>query len=176
MKKLSLKDPQTKILLITLGVILATYTLGQEFIIKPYKNKITKLRAQLEHIKLEDEVAKICNEVNRCEKCLPPQKDASWLLSEITGVAKEAKIDIESVEPLPLKQFPPYSYVPFKIKTTCTFSKLVRFIDLLESSPYILSIESLKLESQGKYIPELPKEEMDKEVLASIEMVIGTIY
>lgn len=175
-KQISLKDPQTKILIITIAVIIISYICNQKLIQKPHRNKIARLKANLEHVKIEDEIARIYNEVNKCEKCLPPQKEPSWLLTQITEIAKNSKLDIESIEPLPPKQIPPYSYVPFKIKTTCTFKELVNFIEQVESSPYILSIESLKLESIGRYSPEVQREEIDKEIPASVNIVIGTIY
>lgn len=175
-KQISLKDPQIKILIITIAVVITSYICNQKLIQKPHREKTAKLKANLEHIRIEDEIARIYDEVNKCEKCLPPQKEPSWLLTQITEMAKNSKLDIESIEPLPPKQIPPYSYIPFKIRTTCTFKELVNFIELVESSPYILSIESLKLESIGRYSPEVPKEELDKEIPANINIVIGTIY
>lgn len=175
-KQLTLKDPQIKLLLITLGITVAAFILSQKFIIKPHRDKVSKLRAGLTHIKLEDEIANIYKEVNIYEKALPSQKDPSWLLTQITAMTEQSKLRIESIEPLTAKQIPPYSYVPFKVRTACTFSKLINFIELVESSPYILKIESIRIQSQGTYKTELPKEELNKETHASVEMVIGTLY
>lgn len=175
-KQISLKDPQTRILLITIGIIFATYIFSQKFILRPHREKLNKLNGQLEHINLENEIARISEEVNSCEKYLPAQKDPSWLLTRITELAAQSKVNIESIEPLPLRQIPPYSYVSFRIKTTSTFNKLVNLLGLIESSPYILSIESLNITSGKRYTPEVSKEELDKGTQAGVEMVIGTIY
>lgn len=175
-KQISLKDPLTKLLLIAGAIAFAAYLFAQKSIIKPHRGKIANLSARLEHIGLEDEIAKILHEIDSCEKYLPPQKDPSWLLTQITELASQAKLDIESVEPLPTKDIPPYSYVPFKINTTCTFNKLVNFIKSIESSPFILSVESVNLKSAGVYKQEVPKEELGKETHAGVEIVVGTIY
>lgn len=175
-KQISLKDPQTKILLITIGIVFATYILSQKIILRPHREKLSKLKGQLEHISLEDEIARISMEVNSCEKSLPTQKDPSWLLTQITGLAAQSKVNIESIEPLPSTQVPPYQYVSLKIKTTSTFSKIVSFLKSIEASPFILNIAALNLTSAERYKPEVPKEEMGKETQAGVEMVIGTIY
>lgn len=176
MKQLSLKDPLVQIAIISIAIITTIYFSAQKFILKPNKDKITKLKTQLQHIELEDEIAKLYKEVNSSEKTLAPQKDQSWLLTQLTSLAKQSNVKIESVEPLPVKQIPPYSYVPFKIKTDCIFAELINFVRLVESSAYILSIESLKIDSKEKYSAELPNEEMDKQASANTEIVIGTIY
>lgn len=175
-KEISLKDPLTRFLLIVIGIAFASYFFAQKSIIKPHREKISNLRAKIEHINLEDEIAKILHEIDSCEKYLPPQKDPSWLLTQITELANQAKLDIQSIAPLPHKEIPPYSYVSFRVITTCTFSKLVTFIKSIESSPYILSIESINLKSEGMYKPEVPKEELGKETPANVEIVVGTIY
>lgn len=175
-KQISLKDPLTKIILITIGIVFAAYILSQKIILKPHKARLARLKGQLQHINLEDEIARISTKVNSCEKCLPAQKDPSWLLTQITELAIQSKVNIDSIEPLPSTQIPPYLYVSFKIKTTSTFSKVVTFLESIETSPFILNIEILTLTSTGRYISEVPKEEMDKETQAHTEMVIGTIY
>lgn len=174
--ELSLKDPIIKTLLIIICVVVFAIIFCNKFIIKPHKEKILKLNKKLEHVKLEDEIAKMQNEINIYEKSLPAQKDPSWVLTQITELASQCGLDIESIEPLPVKQFHPYSYIPFKIKTTCAFGQLTKFIESIESSQYILTIESLKLESNWKYEPEVPADELHKEVTAGVEIVIGTIY
>lgn len=176
MKQLSFKEPLTKIFIIILCITVGTIIISKKFIMKPCREEVAKRTTRLEHIRLEDEIAKIQNEINACEKSLPPQKEPSWLLTQITLLAEQSKINIESMESLPLKQIPPYSYVPLKIHTICTYSQLAKFMQLIESSPYILNIESLELESKGTYIPGAPNEELAKEVLASVKIVVGTIY
>lgn len=176
MKQISLNDPITKIALILLGIAFIGYIAIQKFIIKPNKEKVAGLKAQIEHIKAEDEIAVLYNEINACEKALPPQKDQSWLLAQITSIAKQADINIGTVEPLSIRQIPPYSYVPYKINIVCTFAELDKFLELIETSPYILNIESLNISSNAQYVPELPKEEIGKETRADIDIVIGTIY
>lgn len=175
-KQISLKDPQTKILLITIAIVFATYITSQKFVLWPHREKLTKLKGQLEHINLEDEIARISNEVNTCEKYLPTQKDSSWLLTQLTELASQSKVNIESIEPLPPTQVPPYLYVSFRIRTTSTFSKIISFLESIEASPFILSIETLNLTAAGIYAPEVPMEKMGKETEARVEIVIGTIY
>lgn len=175
-KQISLKDPLTKLLLIAGGIAFAAYLFAQKSIIKPHGEKIANLTARLEHISLEDEIAKILHEIDSFEKYLPPQKDPSWLLTQITELASQAKLDIQSIAPLPHKEIPPYSYVPIKVDTTCTFSKLISFIESIETNPYILSIESINLKSAELYKREVPKEELGKETQAGVEIVVGTIY
>jgi Tfp pilus assembly protein PilO len=76
---------------------------------------------------------------------------------------------------LPVKQIPPYSYTPFKIKTTCSFVELAQFVKSVESSRYIINIESVKLDSKES-VSEPSKKDAEKKNLANVEIVIGTIY
>jgi len=174
-KQISLKNPQIRLSLITIGIIGVTFFSSQKFIVKAYRDKTSRLKERLALIRLEDEIANIYKDVNNYEKCLPQEKDPAWLLTQITTMTEQSKLSIESIEPLSAKQIPPYTYVAFKVKTICTFIKLVNFIELVESSPYILKIENIRIQSKDIYKPGLPKEELDKETQASVEMVIGTI-
>jgi Tfp pilus assembly protein PilO len=176
MKQISLKDPLAQIVIIILSVGFVTYMAAQKLILQPNKNKIINLKAKIEHIKTENEIAQIHKEINSFEKSLPPQNDQSWLLTQITDMAKQSGIDIENAEPLPAKQIPPYSYVPFKIKTTCTFDELVLFVKLIETRPYILNLESLKIESDDKRAEEKQKDQLNQKKSAKVEIVVGTIY
>jgi len=176
MKQISLKDPLLQIAIIILVIGFITYLIAQKLVLQPNKNKITNLKTRIEHIKIENEIAKLNKEINGFEKSLPPQNDQSWLLTQITEMAKQSGIDIENAEPLPVKQIPPYSYVPFKIKIECTFEELVLFVKLIESRAYILNIESLKLESGEKNTTGKEDYEPGQKKLANVEIVVGTIY
>lgn len=175
-QQFSLKDPQTKILFVTIGIIAAAYFCAQKLIVKPNKDKAARLEAQSQHIKLENEILTLKNEIADYEKKLPIQKDPSWLLAQITKWSKQSNLNIESLQPLPAKEIPPYSYISFKVQTKCSFDKLLNFIKLTESGPCIAGIESLKLETKEKYTTEDPKEDLNKKVEAAVEIVVGTIY
>lgn len=174
--QISIKDPKTKVLVTGAAIALAILILCQKAIVKPSRVKLDTLKQKLEHIKLEDEIGKIYKEVISYENALSPQKDPSWLRMEITRLAQAAKIDINSIEPLPPKEIDSYSYVSFKVKSACTYSQLAEFIRLTETNPYFIRVESIVLESPKEYKEEVTKEELGKKPLAEIEMVVGTVY
>ena len=173
---ISLKDPKTKIILISLAIIIGTYMSCQKFVLQPRKEKISKSKQKLEHIQLEDTIGRLYHETRSFEKILSPQKDSSWLRVEITKLAQKAGLDITSIEPLPEKKIPPYIYTPFKIKTACTYKRLIEFIQLTESSSYLIAIESLQLKSPEDYKLIIHKKESPKKARAEIEIVIGTVF
>lgn len=175
-QKLTLNDPLVKAAIIILGIGFVTYFSIQKFILTPHRHKIAELEAKLEHINIENTIVKLSEEININEKSLPPQKNQSWLLAQLTKLSKQANINIETVEPLPIQQIPPYSYASYRINITCTYTELANFIELIEAYPHILNIESLNIGSKAAYVPELPKEQMDKKTSAGIDMVVGTIF
>lgn len=175
-EQISLKDPRTKIILISLAIVIGAFMSGQKFVLNPRKEKVSKLKQNLEHVKLEDIIGKLYHETRSYERILSPQKDSSWLRVEITNLAQESGLDITSIEPLPIKEIPPYTYTPFKVKISCTYKELVEFIQLTEESSYLIAIESLQLKSPEKYNLLVDKKEVAKKANAEIELVIGTVF
>jgi len=171
-KKVSLKDDQTKIVVIIAATIIVTLVLCNKAILSPNKEKIALLKENIKKIALEGEIGKLYNQVLSSGKTLSPQKEDSWLRMKITEFSKKANLEITSLAPLTVKNIPPFSYISFRLKTTCTFEQLSQFVNLIESSPNLIALESIKLQSSSKYNLKASSDKNE----ASIEMVIGTAY
>lgn len=179
LKDLSLKDPLTRIVLITIAILFGVYFSCQKLVVKPHKQKLSRLTQKLEHAKLEDDIGNLYKEVKSYEKVLPEQKDVSWLREQITELAQKSKLYIISIEPLATQKINPYLYVSFKLKISCAYSQLLEFIHLIESSNKLITIENLDLKIKKEYKLELSEKEHKeppKETLAEVEIVIGTVY
>jgi len=175
-RQISFNDPVVKLILTIAAAAAVFYVLCQQFILKPHKRKLVRLQQNIDCVKLESKIGKLYQEVIAYEKLISPQKDTFWLQTQITVSAGKARLNIKSIEPLPAKHIPPYSYVSFKIKTTCTYAQLVEFIGLIEGNPYLIGIESMRLNGIEDYQPEVYKNSLQKKSLANIELVIGTLY
>jgi len=179
MKKLQINkdDPRIKVAIATIVIAAVTYYGAEKVIMKSFRENIAKLNAKLEHIRAEDELSQLANEVISYEKSLAPQKDPAWLLSQLTDLAKQAKVQIEAVEPLPTKQIPPYTYVSYRVKANCTFLQLINYVKLVEINPSMMNIEDLRLDPKDKAPNEtLKEEETNNDVIATVEIAAGTLY
>lgn len=178
LKTLSLKDPQIQIALITIGVIFATYYSAQRFIIKPQRKETTNIEKQLKHIDLENQIISLRQHVDSHEKSLSPQKESTWLLTEITNLAQQAQLNVVSVQPLEAKTIPPYTYVSYKITITCSNKQLLDFIQFTEDSKYLILLEQLNISAPKDYKLEFTEKEFTatKPVIVSVKITLGTVY
>ena len=164
------------LLLITAGIAIITFLLCQMVVLKPFRARKTVLRAQLQRINEGGSVARLSQQVDELEKSLPPQKDPSWLLARMTELAQQSQLDIKSMEPLPEKALPPYSYTAVNITTICTFSQLLQFLHLVEAGPYIFNIENLNVSLQKQDSSQSKKDEPEQKAFVSTEITIGTVH
>lgn len=179
MKQLSLlNEPSVKIALITLGIVAITFYGCKNFITTPHKKKMYVLEAELKRTKLENQIAKQKQKVDSSEKTLSPQKEPTWLLSEITHIAQKSNLDITSLEPLAHRRIEPYTYVSFKITSTCTYSEIMDFIKFTEKSNYLIILDKLDIKSSEEYKLFLSQKELSEKDSPDItaELVVGTVY
>lgn len=174
--QISLKDPRVKIAVVTIIIIAGLFFLNRKFIVKPKEIKIQKLRSEMENIRLQNEIAGIYNEYNLFQKDLSPEKDPSWLLEQITSFAQASGLDVKLIEPQPSKEITPYTFVSFKINANCTYTQLLNFLKLVESDKTCIIIDKFILNTNKEYKLELSKEEIEKPLIADVEMIIGTVY
>jgi len=177
-KTLSLKDPQIQIALITIAVILVTYYSAQKFIVKPQRKETAGIEKQLQHIDLENQIISLRQHVDSHEKSLSPQKESTWLLTEITGLAQQAHLNVVSVQPQDSKTIPPYTYISYKITITCSNKQLLRFIQFTETSKYLILLERLNITAPKDYKLEFTEKEFTatKPVIVNVEITLGTVY
>lgn len=173
-----LKDPQIKIVIILVITLFISFYCVQKWILKPYREKIAEIKKKLEHIELENQINTLRRLVCACEKSLPPQKETTWLLTEITNLAQQAGINLASVQPLGTKNIPPYSYTSYKVKTTCTNTQLLEFIQFTENSEYFILLEQLTVIAPKDYKLEFTEKEFSEKrpIIIYAEITIGTAY
>ena len=175
-KKIPIHDPRIKLSLITIGIALITFVLCQTVVLRPFRARKALLRARLECIEEGGSVARLSRQVSSLEKSLLPQKDPSWLLTQMTDLAQQSQLNIKSIEPLPARPLPPYSYTSVKIATISSFSQLLQFLYLVETSLYTFNIENLTITSQEKHPFESKKNDSSQTSLVQAKITIGIVH
>ncbi len=177
-QKINLQDPLVKIIGLTLAIIIATFFCANRFVIKPQRRKRATTEEKLAQLKLAGDIAKLKQQVTAREKDLSPQKEPSWLLTEITRLSQQARINVSSIQPLPKKKIDPYTYISFKVETNCTYKQLLEFIQFTEANRYLILIENIELKAPQSYKLEFTENELAQKqpIRLTVTMVVGTVY
>ena len=98
-----------------------------------------------------------------------PLKDTTQLIDKLSLLAKEAIIEVETLNPMPTVERDYYVEVPVQIPIKCSYHNLGRFLSLLESNEEFLWVKQLTIK---KEIVTDPK----KKVLPEVDLVISGIF
>lgn len=162
-----MKQPteQQKALLLVAIVALLAVVLAYQFVWRPMTEKrgtvgpqVARLRADLENLKrqlshvaeVEQATAQRRAAVAQLEARLSRGVAIDTLLADLSSMAKEAHVRIESLEPLDVKGAAPgsegvYAEIPIQIHAKGGYHQLGTFLSALEQSPRLMRVVRLEL-------------------------------
>ena len=162
-----------KDLLVGLGFFLITIILAKKVIYAPQEEKINllkeKIREERKKVSLLKEIEQIEQDISFYQKKISPRKEVSWVLDEVTKIAKDAEIKIATLEPQPPEDIGIYTRLPLKLKVECSYHELGNFLSRLENSEKFLRVDSMQIESREGI--EFPMPDKSKAML-----VVSSVY
>ena len=98
-----------------------------------------------------------------------PLKDATQLIDRLSLLAKEAIIEVETLNPLPVTERDYYTELSVQIPIKCNYHNLGRFLSLLESNEDFLWVKQLK-------IKKVIVTDSKKKILPEVDLIISGIF
>ena len=134
------------------------------FLSKPKLKKIEELTGQIVQEKvnlvqlekiartkdvLMQEVSKMREEIDYYEKRIPSEKGTSWLLMELSRIARETGIRYVSIVPAEEKKEESYVRIPIQVQIKCGYHSLGRFLSRIENSQRFMTVDNLTISPDG---------------------------
>lgn len=169
-------------IIVVLGLIIG-YNVVYRFSLDTKAALEKKLKEEIERVVLVSEADILNARVNASEKLLSESKSDQILASEISNVAGKSGLKIMKVEPLQKETTGTYERLAVSVLVEGSFSQIGRFIDGIEKSNLLISVDKFNLESNSKAL--LPKIgmmsvsglNMDVEsIVGQVELVLSTYY
>ncbi len=90
---------------------------------------------------------------------LPADVEVASLLEMMDDMLEETNLYHTSIRPLSTIEHSMYNEIPFRIEIEGGYWELIKFIDLIENAPRLMSIKNLDIESKMTYTTRLTLEE-----------------
>lgn len=120
-----------------------------------YKKQLKEIEVLGEKIELETKKNQALESIIHSEtrintyKNLLAKKDTSLIINTISNIARESRIKIVSIRPMPERKYEDYIKVPFSlILSASEYHAVGRFISKLESSQDVYTVESMEIKSE----------------------------
>lgn len=145
-------DEKTRMLLIGIGVILFTFFVTYVLIYKSYyrgrnSRLIARIKEEKQNRVLRKKITGLYGLKDKYHKYLYETEDTNALRKSLSSLAAEAGVDIVSMQPHRPERIGRYSKVSFNIRLRCSYDRLGKFIESIETYPTLTSIEELNLQA-----------------------------
>lgn len=115
------------------------------------QQEIAKLKAQEKTIpQLEQELASMKDILKKALKLLPEKEDIPSILTEVSSLGNEARLDITSFTPQNERKASFYAAIPFSINFSGPFHNTVRFFEEISKMARIVHIKDVRMGSPRK--------------------------
>jgi len=119
--------------------------------IKKLNDEILKAKEELQETqkiarikdKLIQEINTLRESIDYYERRIPSEKAISWLLIELSRVARETGIKYLSITPQPEEKKESYIKVPIRIEIQCGYHNLGKFLTKIENSQRFMSVDNI---------------------------------
>ncbi|MBI1991919.1 MAG: hypothetical protein HYS71_01595 [Candidatus Omnitrophica bacterium] len=183
--------PQRQVAVISTGIVLSTLALGWFAIQKPYESQKSQreARIQLEGKRTEvlSTLAGLSAELKKIRSTLLMKGGTPALTRQVTDLASQAGVEIDSVSPLAEASFGPYTRVQIRVVAASSYAQLMDFLRLMERHEPLLKIDELKVggsspDRKGRGAsaklsvptpPQAPGAAHDSAESQSVQLVIG---
>jgi type IV pilus assembly protein PilO len=120
--------------------------------------KIPRLRQEIAHLKaqektipeLEKELALMKDILKKALKLLPEKEDIPSILTEVSSLGNEARLNIESFTPLRERKASFYAAIPFSMQFSGPFHNTVKFFDHISKMARIVHIKDVSMGNPTK--------------------------
>ncbi len=110
------------------------------------QRRLNEVRAVANNLKkFEDEVGKLEHELTVALRQLPNSKELPVLLTDISGLGKNAGLEFKSFKPRGEIPRDFYAEVPIEIEFTGGFHEIATFFDQMSKLPRIVNVSELKM-------------------------------
>lgn len=134
--------------MVSAGIVLSTLALGWLALQRPYEGRRARLENQIEQESKRTAVlsslASLSGELRKIQSSLLIQGGTPALTRQITQLASQAGVRIESVLPQPEMTFGPYTRVQVRVVAASTYAQLTAFLQLLERHEPPLHLDELE--------------------------------
>ncbi|MCB9366882.1 MAG: type 4a pilus biogenesis protein PilO [Calditrichaeota bacterium] len=139
-----------------------------------YKDKPARVRELDESIRRENEkliaAQIIANELKQVTRLIEGNlaqsqrdslaEDASLpFMNQLTDILRDHDIDLEVIEPKTRKSYPTYVATPYLLEMNTSYKSLVRFLNDVEKSNRLVTLDKFELSSQVKQVQAIAKKE-----------------
>ncbi|MFH1867881.1 MAG: type 4a pilus biogenesis protein PilO [Candidatus Omnitrophota bacterium] len=152
-------NEQTKLMAIGIAIALLTILISYAMIRKSYNirnSQTAKIEEEKESQVLRNKITGLYELRGKYRKYLYETEDIDVLRNNISSLALNSGIDIVSLQPLEPEKIGKYSKVSFNLRVRCSYDKLGKFIESIETYPTLTNVEELTLysgasETERKY-------------------------
>ena len=175
-------DDKKKSIILAAAIAVVTFLICSS-IVKSHLRKgdglRQKIKDQSQKIALRADIEKIEKIQQGYAQYLYDNIDQQALRSIISGLAREAGVDVVSMKPLGREQVGSLSKESLDMSLRCTYNQLGLFIATIENLKNLTKIESISIEgapdfkSQAQLNEQAQKELMESDLKVSVSMVVA---
>jgi len=142
-------------------MILITLSILYQFIVEPLYRKFVDLQQELstkqvqlmKSLRLLEEKEDVTKEFQRYSQLLKTKRteeeEMAFVLGEIEKIGKQAGVYLSDVKPQRIKDWEYYRQLLVEIKFEATMDTLTQFIYNIQSSPFLLKVKRLNINSKS---------------------------
>ena len=168
------------LLLVTIGIVVIWLVVSQRMVIAPQQRRLDgihkALQEEQELLRVQQAIAKNWPVVKQYQMRLPDVSSPDWLMREVARLAEQAHVQLRSIEP---ELSRPYergaTRMTVRVQLESNYHDVGMFLSLLESSPKYIHVEEIDMRP-SKGLSEISAEADPKHFLASVRMVLSTLY
>ena len=180
-KKISIViDEKNKAVLIASAIAIVTFFLCA-YIIKAHINQLYDIRSKIseetEKLVLIKDVSKLDNLLDRYSKRLYSAADKLALRDNVYILAREAEVDIISLQPLSPVVFGDFSKDSLRLQIRCSYNQLGNFIAKIESSLVFIAIDKISItdeDNQQSFAGDRKEESPYEEAVGEASLFISS--
>ena len=144
---------------------------GYDRVYVPSQQRVHQIHTQIaqeeEQQQTKTEVAALLLQIDQYRKRLPDEPDPSWLIREVVAHAKQAGVQLTTINQAPPQTFPEFTHLSVNLQFTASYHQLGTFLDAIERSNRLIRVEQLHLRAV---------DEGNADAQATIQLVLGTLY
>jgi len=145
------------LILPTVGIIILSVflTMPKFKEIKRLDADIQKARSELAQTRsianskeqLIDAIGELKGSIDYYAMRIPSEKGMSWLLIELSKIARATGVKYSTITPLPIQKVDAYLKIPIKIEIQSSYHNLGRYLNMIETSKRFISVDNITITS-----------------------------
>jgi len=148
-----MKPPQQALILVTGGMLVATYLCAQHLILRPHAQQRHRLLQQVQEaqelLAQQQAMATQWPQLEGYLKRLPQSADPSVLMGDVARLAEQAGVRVIAIRPQPPHDANGVTRLRVELQLESSYHDVGKFLSLVEQAPSYVQVDELTVKAPG---------------------------